>query len=161
MSFRKPVPDLGPCEGRWVSAFGVPRECSNRACESFDSPCGHTHRLCPTCVFALERGMGTWDETGDVVRFGMPATGAPTSGTEREGFRASPWTGSMAAARVGKRRAVRRHAERVPLHVALAGICACAALVAVSLRSPAVTGPVAVGTAVLIYSLMLRYTWHR
>lgn len=62
-----PSPDLGPCEGRWITAFGTHRGCPYRASASVDPPCGRAHRLCRTCVFALERGVGTWDAMGDFL----------------------------------------------------------------------------------------------
>ncbi len=60
-------PDLGPCEGRWITAFGAHRGCPYRAAASFVPPCGNDHPLCVTCVHALECGVGTWDAMGDFL----------------------------------------------------------------------------------------------
>lgn len=73
MGFLKPLPDLGGCEGRWITAFGTHRLCPYRASASFASPCGHAHRLCTACAYAVECGVGTWDELGDFLYGRHPA----------------------------------------------------------------------------------------
>ncbi len=62
-----PDPDFGPCEGRWITAFGTHRGCPYRASASVAPPCGRAHRLCDTCAWALERGIGTWDAMADFL----------------------------------------------------------------------------------------------
>ncbi len=69
----KPLPDLGPCEGRWITIFGDHRRCDHRATGSVEAPCGHVHRLCATCDYALEHNVGTWDELYDHATRGSGA----------------------------------------------------------------------------------------
>lgn len=157
MRLLKPVPDLGPCEGRWITAFGTPRGCSYRASESYDSPCGHVHRLCATCVYALEQRMGTWDETEDILRFGLASGHVGMQESDGLGVRESPARGTLGEIQVPRHAAARRHAGRVPLHLAFAGIGALAALMIVGLPNLVAAAPLAVGTAVLLYLLALRY----
>lgn len=155
MKFLKPIPDLGPCEGRWVTAFGSHRVCPYRACETFESPCGHVHKLCATCVYALERGMGTWDEMDDFLHFGGAKAWATTS--EAEIFLGTRVTGGSTDGHNARRWAARRHTSRVPLHVVFAGAAALAALIIVGLPSLVVTGATALGTAAVLYSVAMRY----
>jgi hypothetical protein len=75
VGFLKPVPDLGACEGTWITAFGTRRLCPYRASTSFAPPCGHAHRLCYACAYALECGAGTWDELADFLYGRHPGPG--------------------------------------------------------------------------------------
>ncbi len=75
MGFLKRVPDLGACEGKWITAFGKHRPCPYRASTSFAPPCGYAHRLCTACAYALECGVGTWDELADFLYGEHPAPG--------------------------------------------------------------------------------------
>lgn len=161
MRFLEPIPDLGPCEGRWRSAFGSPRACTYRASESFDAPCGHVHRLCATCTFALERGLGTWDETEDELEFGVPPGRGSSSGGAGDAPLGPPFTNAFPAVHVRRGRATRRRTEHIPLHVAFAGIGALAALIGVGLSGSVLTAPMALGTATVLYTLALRHTWQR
>lgn len=161
MGFLKAIPDLGLCEGRWVTAFGTHRCCSYRASEAFEPPCGHVHRLCATCVYALERGMGTWDKTEDILPFNAPRN-APSLPESADGaFLTHPSASAIAAVRKGSHGRSARRTERVPLHVAFAGIAAISALIAVGVPSPLVTASTALGAASLLYAVALTHTWHR
>ncbi len=67
MGLLKPVPDLGACEGMWITAYGTHRRCPSRASTSAAPPCGQAHRLCYACAYALECGAGKWDELADFL----------------------------------------------------------------------------------------------
>ncbi len=152
----KPIPDLGPCEGRWVTIFGDHRRCGYRASESFDSPCGHIHILCATCVYALERGIGSWDELADFVDFGEGSSLGSDPRAVSEGIAAVHPLHATAPFIMKRHRVAGRLTRRVPVHVSLVGIVALAALVIALLPTLVVAAPTAIGTTVVLYVVASR-----
>lgn len=155
MSFLPPIPDLGACEGRWITVFGTQRLCSYRASASFDAPCGHVHRFCATCVYALERGIGSWDLATDVLYFGEGSGPTETAPVGTQDPALSPAANPVGFGR-RKPRSGSRHLARFPVHVVLAGVAAAGALLIALMPTAIVAAPTALATAVLAYAMLSR-----